>query len=270
MQPIPCDSRANEVLVIGGCHVTGWKIGNSPCFWSGAADYWSDGRRTTRHGYASLTKVGKLLENHDVDPQGTLLLLQLGNFEAQELAIVRPLINRIVSIFRPAKAIGSKGGPTRPDTGEATIFSKKDETKLRITGGILLGIETLIPSIFRKRRMDRVSDRINIMSNAVVLANPKQTILLSTFPTPSPVHNYYRKLTNKFMRAHAEDRGFTYIDIFDVFKAARARGDLAAGPLFADSMHLAPLGHALVSNAIIERLDTDHVADQYACKRIAA
>lgn len=269
MQAIPRDSSANEVLVIGGCHVTGWKIGDSPCFWSGAANYWSDGRRTTRHGHASFPKVVKILRNHDIDPYGTLLILQMGNFEAQELAIVRPFLGRVKKLFTRSANVPSNFSP-EAENGEPNVLSRKSEVKLLITGGILLCIESIMPKMYRKKRIDRISERLMAMFDHVLASNPRETIVLSTFPTASPVHNFYRKTLNRIMRVQAEDRGFTYIDVFTVLKDARSSGELPTRSLFADGVHLAARGHALLSKAITDQLDTELVANRYAFGKIAA
>lgn len=269
MQAIPRDSSANEVLIIGGCHVTGWRIGDSPCFWSGAANYWSDGRRTTRYGHASFDKAVRLLQGSDVDPYGTLLILQIGNFEAQEIAIVRPFISRMAKFLSRAKNILRKL-PKQEDPGEVTVLSKNNELKLLIAGGILLALEIFIPDLFRKKRISRISDRLERLLDVVLALNVQRTIVLSTFPTASPAHNFYRSKLNTAMHIQAEKRGFTYIDVFAVLEDAKSSGKSIAGPLFADGAHLTARGHALISKAITDRLDTGHLANRYAFETIAA
>ncbi len=257
MQSVSAEARADNVLVIGGCHVLGWKIGNSAPFWQGASNYWSDGKRTQLQGQASLKRSIEYLQHSDQNLTNTLLILQVGNFEANDLAVAIPLFRSLIGKLKH-RAPGAKSKATDLGNQGSPELSFNEHMNIAIRGGAVFSIERFVPESWRRKNLAVHLSRFKDLLGTVRTNDPAKVIVLSTFPTASPVANLYRKILNRHIKRLVDDTTFTYVDAFAILEEAQRAKRLSYRSLFADGYHLSALGHSLLSDNLRDLLNVPH------------
>lgn len=256
---ISASGARSNVLVIGGCHVTGWQIGESPRFWSEAADDWNGGSGADCHGPSSLKKSIEFLQEDDTKLSDTLLIIQLGNFEASSISTINPAVKSIVGKLKKSSVASKVTLPTRACAAPPALAWKLS-MKIAAKGALLLALEWLFSSDGRNSALAALQDNFVRLFDIVKNREPKVVIVLSTFPTASPVINFYRQQLNHVVENIAISRSFIYIDVFHVLRMAAENKAHHYRSLFADGFHLSAAGHALISEEIRRQLGSNRTA----------
>lgn len=257
MQNVSPEVRADNVLVIGGCHVLGWKIGDAAPFWRGASNYWSDGKRTRLQGQFSLKRSIEYLQHSHQNLENTLLILQVGNFEANDLAVAVPLFRSLIGKLKH-RVPGAKSKSTGLGDMGSPELSRSEQMNIAIRGGAVFCVERFVPESLRSKQLAVHLSRFKDLLGTVRTNDPAKVIVLSTFPTASPVANLYRKIINKHIKRLVDDTTFTYVDAFAILEEAKRTKRLSYRSFFADGYHLSALGHLLISDALRDLLNSPH------------
>lgn len=238
-----------QFYCFGGCHVTGYLVGEENAFSSIVRSSLVDQGREVSMETVDLLPVHhpERIERFFKERTPDLVILQVGNFE-----MIPSAQNRLKRIARSLFGVRFHSGEDRhirPILKEAP-FSPKGTDRIRIlqrailhvlTGGHLVGW-----SDFRAN--------INTFFNVVPSPTHSTIMVLSPLPVYDPIWNWYRRKGGEIIAAEAKKRGWTYIDVHQAFGASAAE----RSHYLIDIQHLNRAGHQRVAELIIDTLQSLH------------
>lgn len=226
-----------SILVIGGCHITGYGVGFQNGFVHLLSDQLSEAGISHKihiHPYITLDKKEKLCKTiQSVKPD--LLLLQAGNYEFSVPSYFRKINSKSSTGTNTAAASpgGSKEDAVLPAFNPTFRF--KVNQLIKHTANSLILYKAL-KKRFWVRQVDSVFEAIHQMKI-------KEVIILEPFPTANRVINRYRLIGGSIMKKAAAKFHFRYIA--NIHKMVRT----ASGSRFTiDEMHLNKQSHQAIGN----------------------
>jgi len=241
----PCDLMINRMVVLGGCHVKGFPVGELHSFVNVLADWLhvSDKQHVIVSNVAT-KRLHKILESvGELGPQD-LVLLQLGSFET-----LAPMMfgkphnsNSVDEVAKPSTigALASTGRFAQP----LTVFVRS------VGNGIIFVIRELLrrPAFSASEFGGHLSDpRIQeSLSTAGVV------VVIGALPTRVGVRNVYRRRANVQLSLFANRKNYVFVDY--LYAARRS----PPSSITVDLIHLNVPGQSKLAEAVIKALMVSH------------
>lgn len=257
------DGWARYALVMGGCHVTSFGLGNDPPFWADLVRRWKATSVDVR-GQVSIARARTIVTTLAPLPADTLVVLQVGHYDIwRELALLNPISAREDRRGREGKE-GQETSSTETisPTSSATLLKSIVSTFVR--GGLLLATDRLLIGPKRlQQALAGLEHQFEGLLRDLEDAGAANIIVLSAFPTASPRLNAFRRQISRIMERVTQRKGHVFVD-------AWGKLGLGAGPFLLprqgtvlDAVHLSADGHAQVAR-LLERLP---ILDDATCLR---
>lgn len=254
MQPPP---ERRCALVIGGCHVTSYGIGDAPPFWTGTVERWG-ASSVEVHGPMSISKALRIVRSRLPLAPHTLVVLQLGHHDVwKELALLNPL-----TAFHVRRS--------RQDRSKSLLMSSDNETVIQgdksnirliktfLRGAVASGLDLLlIRSTLWAQAVFRLKSQFEAVINALREGGAEEIIVVSPFPTISPRINLHRQAVRSFMAKMASNNNFRFIDVWPELAYGKGIFLSPHRDTLLDAVHLSAQGHNLVSTLIQEKIRTN-------------
>ena len=242
-----------NLLVAGGCHVTGYPIGDENSFANIAGDMLGRSGsqvKSTKLSHVTLAHKEKLI-GAVIATAPTVLVLQLGNYETT-------VTFRQYFRDRLGRPKGKSSDLNRKLDAES-CFHRSTSWRLKCT------IKMLCDRLLRHPllNMSKLAGSLSGLFGELSTLDLEQVIVLSPLPCADPLYMSYRVRLASIMKDEAEKQGFEYIDVLDRMSY---RHDI-----FADPTHLNRSGHEMIASVIAQaifRVQTPQVgASEMAVRR---
>jgi hypothetical protein len=227
-----------RVIVIGGCHVIGFPVGERYSFVSGLLGQSSFSKKhLVTLPYVSVSRLSDTLESVGALRPQDLIILQLGNFET-----LAPMMFGKHDNLLAADQIGTPGPPSILSN---EVFSTQVKSLLRLLGnGILFLVRLIIrqPAFSSQEFSRQLADP----KISEALANAGEVVIIGALPTRVWFRNVYRKQANSVLRDFAARRNYAFVDYLHEVRSLRLKA------ITVDQIHLNVLGHILLAKAIVK------------------
>ncbi len=235
--------------MIGGCHVTGYGIGDAPPFWTELVRRWGTDRVDV-HGQVSLTRAREIIRSLAPLGSGTLVILQMGHHDVwKELALLNPLTaGNDRKLRRQGGSLSSATENKAPPPGGPFWLSL---CRAFLRGTVLaIADKVLIRRVDWQNGIRRLDEQFQALASELTVAGAEEVIVLSAFPTISPRLNLHRAAVSGVLKSGALKNGFCFVDVWKVLATGKGTLLLPRRSTVLDTVHLNVNGHACVAQAL--------------------
>lgn len=239
-----------QVIVLGGCHVTGIGIGDAAPFSRIVSDWWG-ATRTEAIGHLTISKTLAALQNVDPLNAGGLIVLQVGHYDAwRDLSLLNPISRKKASRERARRR-------SNEDQVEATLPPSSFGTlAIKSVLGLLgyISDKLLIRSGALREANHRLKEDFGALSTFLAENPANQVVVISTFPTFSTRTNRHRRVVNRIMKDASNRFNFAYIDAWNELRSGFLGADFPWPSTMLDSIHINAESHVKLGKLITQRL----------------
>lgn len=228
------------MIVLGGCHVTGFKVGQEESFTNTLKQYYG---LPIKHyeGLVSFKKLDKILEEQVNTHHPSIIILQVGNFEFN--ASFRDFWRKCITRKKVKKTVSANNAQS--DAGARIVY---DTSSVAGTAPRLIFLLQLLTIFLYFTMCFLCPKRMHLQWLKTIRNVPENIrfVVIAPLPTRRRADNLMRKLGGYFLRWKLRNiKSILYVDCYD---------ELNDPAYFIDDAHLNVTGHAVLAQSVYKHM----------------